>query len=390
MSNNLRNHMKKDTIKWIAVTLAILLICVALAAALTNGFRDANPYCWLGHTYEKGSTVCSVCGEPCEHTHWKDGKCKECGFVCEHEFKNGKCTICGEKDPAKEVSNHLEVESSVDHGIKLMSAIMPMAVDTVTITATVTPSDAVVDLKWEMSGISSPSDYIDLQVNGNKKSATVSVKKPFGSVITLKASSESKPSVYAECTFNYIKRIEGLDSAVKFTQTTASGSSITVRSGIVDKMFTFNYDSSPSSNDMYYQLDKSLITYGTGTKEDSSLSLKVEFTFNSAFLSALSSSSSIVNSGPFYSNTSSSNISSPLKFDSTMFSLLFKSSYVSGKDYSALNKALTTSDGKFLDVKFTATNSKGSQSATYTIKVDPSSFSVLAGNVELDHSNIDF
>ena len=93
MSNNLRNHMKKDTIKWIAVTLAILLICVALAAALTNGFRDANPYCWLGHTYEKGSTVCSVCGEPCEHTHWKDGKCKECG--CEYVFpddiiKNGR------------------------------------------------------------------------------------------------------------------------------------------------------------------------------------------------------------------------------------------------------------------------------------------------------------
>nr|MCR5193683.1 hypothetical protein [Bacteroidales bacterium] len=39
--------MRKDSIKWIAVVLVILILGVAVAAALTQGFTNANPYGWL-------------------------------------------------------------------------------------------------------------------------------------------------------------------------------------------------------------------------------------------------------------------------------------------------------------------------------------------------------
>lgn len=40
-------NRKSDAIKWIAVTLVILILGVAVAAALTQGFTNANPYGWL-------------------------------------------------------------------------------------------------------------------------------------------------------------------------------------------------------------------------------------------------------------------------------------------------------------------------------------------------------
>ncbi|MBO4736369.1 MAG: hypothetical protein J5614_08230 [Paludibacteraceae bacterium] len=39
--------MRNDSIKWIAIVLVILILGVAVAAALTQGFTNANPYGWL-------------------------------------------------------------------------------------------------------------------------------------------------------------------------------------------------------------------------------------------------------------------------------------------------------------------------------------------------------
>lgn len=45
--------MKNDSIKWIAVVLVILILGVAVAAALTQGFTNANPYGWLDKKSEQ-------------------------------------------------------------------------------------------------------------------------------------------------------------------------------------------------------------------------------------------------------------------------------------------------------------------------------------------------
>lgn len=51
MNRDLQKHKQSDCIKWIAVFLAVILLATGVAAALTQGFRDANPYCWFGHKY---------------------------------------------------------------------------------------------------------------------------------------------------------------------------------------------------------------------------------------------------------------------------------------------------------------------------------------------------
>ncbi len=40
-------NRKNDTVKWIAIVLCIVVLGVAVAAALTQGFTNANPYGWL-------------------------------------------------------------------------------------------------------------------------------------------------------------------------------------------------------------------------------------------------------------------------------------------------------------------------------------------------------
>lgn len=39
--------MKKDSIKWAIVALAIIVLGIMVAAACTQGFTNANPYGWL-------------------------------------------------------------------------------------------------------------------------------------------------------------------------------------------------------------------------------------------------------------------------------------------------------------------------------------------------------
>ena len=48
MSNySLSKHAKGDRVKWIITFVAIILLAVGVAAALTVGFTNANPYGWL-------------------------------------------------------------------------------------------------------------------------------------------------------------------------------------------------------------------------------------------------------------------------------------------------------------------------------------------------------
>lgn len=57
-----RQHVRSDATKWAVTALAILLIGVILAGIITDGFQDANPYCWFGHEYDENG-ICAKCGE---------------------------------------------------------------------------------------------------------------------------------------------------------------------------------------------------------------------------------------------------------------------------------------------------------------------------------------
>lgn len=45
--NELKKHKKSDAVKWIVVFVAIILLAVSVAAAITRGFTTANPWGWL-------------------------------------------------------------------------------------------------------------------------------------------------------------------------------------------------------------------------------------------------------------------------------------------------------------------------------------------------------
>lgn len=61
MSRSLKVHERKDTVKWVLVALALLLVGAILCGLMTDWFREWNPFCWFGHNY----------GD--------DGKCSRCG-----------------------------------------------------------------------------------------------------------------------------------------------------------------------------------------------------------------------------------------------------------------------------------------------------------------------
>ena len=61
MSRSLKVHERKDTVKWVLVALALLLVGAILCGLMTDWFREWNPFCWFGHKY----------GD--------DGKCTRCG-----------------------------------------------------------------------------------------------------------------------------------------------------------------------------------------------------------------------------------------------------------------------------------------------------------------------
>ena len=65
---NFRQHVQSDRAKWAVVTVAILALAVLITGLMTSWFKDFNPYCWFGHTYDEETHVCTKCGaeEPAE------------------------------------------------------------------------------------------------------------------------------------------------------------------------------------------------------------------------------------------------------------------------------------------------------------------------------------
>ncbi len=53
MKNELQKHKKSDGIKWFATLLAVLMLAVAVTAAITQGFKNWNPYGWFDKKEEQ-------------------------------------------------------------------------------------------------------------------------------------------------------------------------------------------------------------------------------------------------------------------------------------------------------------------------------------------------
>lgn len=196
--------MKKGTLKTIAVVLAFLLLGTAVAACMTKGFSDWNPYGWFDSK------------EDCEHEYGEDGKCTKCGEEKPVESAGG-LYISGSNLDAGGIALHMAKNPRV---LSASTSTLVEA-DSYTITATLSPSGSIGQLNWSLSG--NDDGGVLMTVASNTLSAVIKLNNSSGFTTqkTLTVTLKNNTSVTANCTIDYYKRIKytftSNDSVLDFT-----------------------------------------------------------------------------------------------------------------------------------------------------------------------------
>ena len=193
MNNEFYNHERSDRIKWIIAAIAILLVAVMVIGLCLQlfGKGKAKPSEWFDKTEQ----------------------------------------TTPDNQPDNEQSGSI-IGDSESNGIRLMSVeipqsaygdygISPMSVETAyTITATFEPENTTeTELNWTLEWGSETgswgneskgtvTDYIGL--SANELTATVTLKKAFGTQVILKVTSKKYPDVNASVTIDYVARMGAL------------------------------------------------------------------------------------------------------------------------------------------------------------------------------------
>lgn len=214
MKKELQRHKRNDTIKWIAIFLAVLLLAVAITAAITKGFSDWNPYGW----FDK---------------------------ACEHEYIDGVCSHCGEEEQTEPNENgssmiitpNINANAAISlSAVRLGDIMSPQEISTYAseqgsttnlaenvkrITATVLPVDAtdkVLDwtIAWQNSSSTwaigkTVTDYVTITpTSDGAETADVTCKQAFAEKIIIKASLRGSYDLESnECVVDYTKKVIG-------------------------------------------------------------------------------------------------------------------------------------------------------------------------------------
>lgn len=85
--NEFNKHKKSDAVKWVVVFVAIILLAVSVAAAITRGFTTANPWGWLDKPDTEQTVKPDDTNKPDEPeepaVNWADV------YTFESQFENG-------------------------------------------------------------------------------------------------------------------------------------------------------------------------------------------------------------------------------------------------------------------------------------------------------------
>ena len=122
------------------------------------------------------------------------------------------------------ISDPTVINTVTEHGIALTSGEAMVASDgtlSKKLTATVTPANVEdVALDWSIAFADADSewangknvtDYVTLTPSEDTLSANISLVAPFGAQIVVRATLRSDADLYAECTVDYLKRVEKID-----------------------------------------------------------------------------------------------------------------------------------------------------------------------------------
>lgn len=200
---DLEHHKKSDTVKWVAIFLAVILLAVGVMAAITMGFSDWNPYGWFGDKEsEKGEVVDD------------EGNRYESGVTYPMP------------------SNML---------FSAPSAMSETASEGITLKAKIEPEDAsnqTVDWSVEfVNGSSSwatgktAEDYLTVTpTTDGSLTATIACAEAFGEQITITVTSRDNPDAKATCRVDYVRRLTGFDLVVSAAEGKNDGFSVASQS----------------------------------------------------------------------------------------------------------------------------------------------------------------
>lgn len=233
--NDLQRHKKSDTIKWIIVFVAIIVLFAGMIASITNGFTDFNQYGWFDEENKQENA----------------------------DVTNGD----GEKLTS---GNNYDMPSAMI--FKKATALSTSAGDGITVTATVKPDTAqnkLVDwtVDWQnpestFANGKVATDYVQVTPSGDgSTTATVTCSAPFGEQIKVSVISRANPGIYAIMTVDYQKKIVGVTSITTNENYTFDGTTLSL-----DDASTWN-----KSDNLYTDYWELNYEYSIGTVEPSAI-----------------------------------------------------------------------------------------------------------------------
>ena len=268
MDNELHRHKTSDTVKWVLTLLAFILVGVMLAGIILGWFdkKEESPAEEEQQTEESGMVVGDGIGE--------------------------EISLMSARIAAADYSEY---------------GVSPLAESAQTVTATVTPSDALnKKVDWPIAWANASSswaksktvtDYVTLTpTSEGAVTATLECLQPFGEQIIVTATSRDNSSAKGTCTVDYSQRYLGTETYISFnnsqyyqigTVSTSMDSASTVN--LPNKAQTgYNTNTTYSpKNKMAYGVCLS-DTYSLPL-EDGAISFKYYIKMNPAFASALKS-----------------------------------------------------------------------------------------------------
>ena len=197
MNNDLNQHKKSDTIKWIIAFACIILLAAGLLVTVTNGFTDFNIF---GGVETEESTKVDDTGktpDTAPETSTEEDSLQTIQVVNSDLMKLSVANLVATADEGDVVNSR----SSAGVGV----------------IATVLPEGANSALTWDIQFLDSSdplvanrnaADYVAITYNNEDcTSITVTAKQAFGSKIKIIATSVANPEVSAYLVVDYEKRL---------------------------------------------------------------------------------------------------------------------------------------------------------------------------------------
>lgn len=369
MKNDFQRHKKSDGIKWIAVTLAIILLATSVMAVITKGFKDWNPYGW----FDNNAPVADPNG----------------GVVDDSGNNMQSGTMYNlPKNMAFKSTSIMSADSA--EGVNVKATIAPLTANNQKVDWTV----AFVNPAATWATGKTANAYVTaVPTADGALTAVVRCLQAFGEQIKIVVTSRENVEIKAECSTDFLQKITKTNVKYLSGKTGAS----TPLTDLCSIQFDLNNSSSATQLVSY-----DYVTSTVYTKADT-YTTTMASTWNDDYFKNVSGEGiklSIRSAGSIVKDNNNL-----IAFTKIGFNSLFKCCIiVDAEPYltyfqhpEAFNKLRTASAAYFTDpnhfiwsINVSTTGKYTSYEQTIRLRFDPTSMNVLVESIELDNSALEF